>query len=799
MKNKMDFKIFFRLFFKHSDNLFLVLSNDLIIKEINSVALRVLGWKKKEISNVPIGKVFEKYSTQPFVEINNPTEKANISTFVLTKKQELRINWSITPIYNKNREVDFIFIVGKYAMNLTHKQVEYLHLENVVKYAPGFFYWKDKNSVYLGCNDEFANLAGLKSSAEVIGKTDYDLIWKERAKLYVAIDQEVIKTGKPKLNHEEKIIVSHNRTITAITNKVPLLDSKSNVIGILGITTDITEQKNTEEALSLARIEAESANILKTNFIQNMQHDIRTPASSVAAVLDHLVENNQLPDKELLIMLRNSSKQLLAICNDVIDFDRIEHGNMPVISKRFNLRQLVKNVIELNQITAFDKNLTLLSLIDERIPEVLKGDEHRLSRILINLMGNALKFTQKGSILLNINLIEERKKNYIIQFKLKDTGIGIPFEKQHTIYEKFNRLNPANRNIYKGSGLGLRIVKKYVDDLGGEIHVQSELKKGTIFFIDLPFEKALVETVYDTHPSQSIVTVNGKIKGKKVSLLTNSPAAIPTERKQDVLLIEDNPLARKIGGTILKSINFNVTTAIDVMSAVETLNRVKFDFVVADIGLPDGTGIDIIEAVKADINAINFATPFFALTANADENTKKAAQEAGFIEVMEKPIRINIIQPLIDQFVLNQKEGLSPGCIEEKRRPLGEDLPASEKELFELKHYPLLDEANGIAALGNESILRELLKEMVTHISQDKAQLEQAHGNRDWKRIQDLAHKAKSGASYSGTIRMKYACQYLERYRKAGYAKLLEELYQQLIKVLDDTQQHLENWFKEKK
>lgn len=635
---------------KHSDNLCLILTNELVIKEANPTILKILGWKRKEVINRPIEDIFKQYNLRPFINLNKPIKKSKRSTTLLSSHRKLKISWEILPVANKSKDLGLIFIIGTLVSNLGEKEIQFLQMEDVVKYAPGFFYWKDKNSVYLGCNDEFAKLAGLKSPSEVIGKTDFELIWKDRAQLYVNVDQEVMKAGKPILNHEEKIVVSNNRVITAITNKVPLRDNRNNVVGMMGITTDITHQKITEEALSLAKVAAESANVLKTNFIQNMQHDIRTPASSVWAVLNDLVENDQIPDKELLTLLRNSSKQLLKICNDVIDFDKIEYGEIPILSKRFDVRDVVSSIMELNQIAAFNKGLSLSCSIDEKIPRVLKGDEHRLSRILINLMGNAVKFTLQGSIKITATLIKETKKNYLIQFKLEDTGIGIPLEKQNTLYEKFNRLNPANRNSYKGSGLGLRIVKKYIDDLEGEINVKSELNKGTIFFIDLPFEKALIETIYDrssSYPNLALKTERSAVKVK-----TEIPEKrIHPNTQLKVLLIEDTELALKMAQKILNSLNYSVSTAIDVKSSLELLSHEKFDLVLSDIGLPDGTGIDLIKRVKDNKNSLNQSTPFFALTANADTKTIKESKQAGYLTVMEKPLCKETLLSLINVFM----------------------------------------------------------------------------------------------------------------------------------------------------
>lgn len=926
---------------------------------LNEAALKAIGalsYEKDFRNKTP----YDIYPEEMAIEIIEHHREVIRSNKVLSVSESIKnlstkkiqyFNAVISPLLDDSNQV--IGTIGisiditeeKKKAALLKKETIFEQLNMIAPLIPANVYWLDVNNIIRGVNEKTLQAIGLASYEDIVGKTVYDLYPQDMADIIIQHHNETIKTRKT-LKHEEVIKdVKTGETKYFTTVKSPIIDGDE-VIGSIGISIDITERKNMEEELNFARIAAESANVLKTNFVQNMQHDIRTPATSVWAVLDNLVSNHQLPDEELLIMLKNSAKQLMDICNDVIDFDRIEHGEIPILSKRFNIWQVLNNIIDLNKIAAFNKGLSLSFSMDEKIPQVIKGDEHRLSRILINLMGNALKFTSKGSIQLTVNLIKELEKKYIIQFKLQDTGIGIHPEKQNTIYEKFNRLSPANRNHYKGSGLGLRIVKKYVDDLGGEINVQSELNKGTIFFIDIPFEKALLETVYDNQLSSSPIPV---IEKKPIE--TNKPlnVAITTSNKSkgriyNTLLIEDNILARKVGETILKSLNCHVTTAIDVASALELLHRMKFDLVVADIGLPDGTGIDVIKAVKGDSNALNFTTPFCALTANADPDTIKESEHAGFFKVMAKPMLAGKIEAILNEYVseaneperdtlskslkLSQKlkipemkaelfdlkrfslfdlaSGLNAvGCKKEdlenhlkklvslahdeeaaikkavamrnwskvgnlalkiKERAvycgviklrnacyyleyyckeeassslldalseqlikvmqetkqclikwlqqknkfstpssnasfvggLGIDLPDTEEQLFKLEQYPLLDDKIGIESFGSEEDFSETLQLMIDDISTTKIEIQQAYVKEDWDKVEKLAHKAKGGALCIGTLRMKYACQYLERYRKAGHSASLEKLYQQLLEVLTETQNYIEAWLKSK-
>lgn len=236
---------------------------------------------------------------------------------------------------------------------------------------------------------------------------------------------------------------------------------------------------------------------------------------------------------------------------------------------------------------------------------------------------------------------------------------------------------------------------------------------------------------------------------------------------------------------------YNVTSAIDVKNALEVLEKATFDVVVSDIGLPDGTGTDIINAVKRNQSGPNFSTPFIALTANFDKETIHKCKQAGFLEVLAKPIQNSIIQTALNKYVTLDN---SSSKKEELGHPLGPDLPSSEEDLLKLTIYPLFDMENGISTLGSKEILYEMIKEMVFTIPVDKKELEQAHTSLDWQGVEKLAHRMKSGALYCGIIRMRYACQYLERYRKAGYFALQENLYQQLLVVLEDTKLTLSEW-----
>lgn len=368
------------------------------------------------------------------------------------------------------------------------------YLENIIALIPEHVYWKDKNGIYLGCNDQQAKALGLSSRKEIIGKTDFDLSWKDQAKEIIANDQEVMKTGIPKIA-EEFGKLADGSWIVAITHKVPLKNENNENIGILGISINITERKKMEEELKKAKEQAEIANNVKTEFLENMRHDIRTPFSGVLGIASYLEEIEDDPQKkELLGDVMQSSKALLDYCNNILDFSNIESG-LPITNKKFSIKNLIDNLIKMETSAAKNKQLTLTSKIALGVPDMIIGDEFRVYRILINLVSNAVKFTSKGLVTVMINIAEKKKRTIILQIIVEDTGIGIPRDKQGFIYEKFSRLHPSSQGRYLGSGLGLRIVKEFIDDLEGEIEVQSELGKGTTFVCTIPFKLPLIRTL----------------------------------------------------------------------------------------------------------------------------------------------------------------------------------------------------------------------------------------------------------------------------------------------------------------
>ncbi|MBA3660257.1 MAG: PAS domain-containing protein [Gammaproteobacteria bacterium] len=389
---------------------------------------------------------------------------------------------------------------------IEEQRAEIFRLRNVIETLPGSVYWKDKEGIYLGFNTyslEKMQKVGLKTYKYVkttehkhvrVGKTDYDFFSQKVADEYRKNDLEVMQSGQ-EIVKEEAITLPNGEILIQLSSKSPLRDEMGKIVGLVGNTVDISHLKKIEEELRKAKETAEKANSIKTEFIRNMEHDIRTPFNGVWGLANYLWQHEKdVKKKELLAHITNCAKELLDYCNGILDYSKIELGSLPFLERKFNVQKLIDSVVTIEAPPAKLKDLNLTLNCADNIPQILVGDSYRLQRILINLVSNAIKFTQNGEIKLTVILAKRRgKRSVIMQFIVEDTGMGIPQEKQDLIYEKFTRISPSSKGIYKGIGLGLRIVKQFIEEMEGEVDLKSELGKGSTFICTLPFKLPLLD------------------------------------------------------------------------------------------------------------------------------------------------------------------------------------------------------------------------------------------------------------------------------------------------------------------
>jgi two-component system, OmpR family, aerobic respiration control sensor histidine kinase ArcB len=653
--------------------------------------------------------------------------------------------------------------------------LDFIH--DLLDQIPAAIFWKNTESVFLGCNKYFADFAALPSAADIVGKMDYQLPWGAfQGDLYVQDDQQIIASKQAKIGIEELQTLANGDEIVLLTNKLPLFSKQGKVVGVLGIYHDITTRKKMELALEKAKNKAELANRVKMEFIANMSHDIRTPLNGVVGMSKLLENKVRDPEqKQYARWINESGEQLLSLLNSILDVVSSENiSERDAREELFDLRECIQDIIQLERPTSILKGLDLRIDIEESVPQYIVSDRTKLHRVLLNLLGNAIKFTQQGHVCVEIKCLQTQDKKVCLRFAVIDTGIGIPEEHQKSVFDRFFRGSPSYKGVYSGYGVGLHIVQSYVKLLGGEIKLTSQADIGTTMYFDLSLK---VGKIMKNRLSQSALCSQSYPKDEQpISSFT-------VQNSLFLLLVEDNAIALHMLETISTQVGCRFITAVNGEQAVNLATSVPFDLIVTDIGLPGISGYELTKQIRAWENVNQkLPVPIIGLTAHAQAEAKNECLQSGMNDVLVKPINLQAMQALVKRFA----HSIDQKLLEDG--PLGFDLPDTTKELFELAVFPLLDLDNANKNIGNESLLFEMLRLMaIQEIPQDKKAIQEAHANQDWATVERLVHKMKGGALYCGTLRMQYACQYLERYRKAGHTKLLEELYQQLLQVLHDT------------
>ena len=333
-------------------------------------------------------------------------------------------------------------------------------MEDIFYNLPGLIYWKNKKSQYIGFNKNVVELSGL-SRSQFRGKTDKELNWgQQEAESFQKDDQEIMKKGNVKVTeYEIPITRPDGRFMTVRTEKSPLYDRNGNITGVLGVAMDITDIKVLENEIRAEKEIVEKLSQAKTEFIRNMEHDIRTPFSGIYTIANALAtKETDSEKKRYLSAIAQGAKELLDYCNNILDFSKIESGTLPILYKKFDLKKLVNGVIAIEKSASEVKELMLTVEYPEDLPKIIIGDNNRLVRVLINLVSNAIKFTQKGYVKIIVKSVKKEEKRAILRFIIQDTGIGISKNQLQYIYEKFSKLVPSNKGD-RGYGLGLPTVK----------------------------------------------------------------------------------------------------------------------------------------------------------------------------------------------------------------------------------------------------------------------------------------------------------------------------------------------------
>ncbi len=362
----------------------------------------------------------------------------------------------------------------------------------------------------------------------------------------------------------------------------------------------------------------------KDQFLANMSHEIRTPLNGIIGFTKILLRNGITEkQKQQLSAIKTSSDILLVLINDILDLAKIEAGKMTLETTELKLSELVNSIVGTFEIRFLEKEFKIKKAYGNSIPIILLGDSVRINQILLNLLSNSIKFTEKGGeITISVNQKEQDEEKTVIEFIVSDTGIGIPPDRLETIFEPFTQSSSDTARRFGGTGLGLSIVKRLIDMMGGTISVESQVKKGSTFTVTLPFKKS---------------TVTGL--EKEVETKTQIQASESQQLgKLKILLVEDIPINQFLAQTILHDFDFETDTAENGKIAIELLEKNHYDIILMDLMMPEMTGFEATEYIRNKMQSPKSAIPIIALTADVTKVDVDKCKEVGMNEYVSKPI-----------------------------------------------------------------------------------------------------------------------------------------------------------------
>jgi PAS domain S-box-containing protein len=496
---------------------------------------------------------------------------------------------------------------------------------------PALVYFKDTDLKYILVNKSFERFVNLPFYV-IKGKMVEDLIPDYKMNNYSEMEREVIQSGLPLYNIEE-FIQQEEKEVWLTSNLAPFRDTEGEIIGLVGISWDITERKKHENELQYAKEQAEEGTKAKSEFLANMSHEIRTPMNGIIGMAEILKQASLgEEEKENLEILISSTRSLLSLVNDILDISKIEAGKLELEIEDFEIRKVLKDIENILYIKAEEKILDYKTFINPNVPDFLRGDPSRLKQILLNLVNNAVKFTKKGFVHIFIDDIEEHADEVTLMIKIVDSGIGISDDGKKNLFQLFSQVDTSTTKNYGGTGLGLSIAKRLVMMMQGEIGFESKQDKGSTFWFTVKLEKC----------SQKIVSPES---AKKKPVPDKKPF-----KMLSILLAEDNEINQKIIQYSLTNAGYKVDIANNGQEAIDMYHAGNYDLVLMDVQMPILDGFEATVHIRNIESAIlngTHRTPIVALTANAMKGDREKCLDAGMDEYLSKPFTPNDLISII--------------------------------------------------------------------------------------------------------------------------------------------------------
>lgn len=586
-------------------------------------------------------------------------------------------------------------------------------------------------------NQSFCEMSGY-THKELKGKNVDELLLTEDSKKIIA--ENILKRAQGISDSCEIELFNKNGDRKWwFLSGAPNYNDKGELIGSIGINLDITDQKTLEKELAEAKNIAEKAAKAKESFLANMSHEIRTPLNVIIGVIRQM-RKEDLSDKQAFYVKQSesSANHLLTILNNILDIAKIESGEMEVINDQsVNLTAIANNVQSILYSQANEKNLNFSTTVSPDIHMALMGDEIRLRQVLINLIGNSIKFTQEGKVSLNLSILSKDENTQTIRFVVEDTGIGMSESFILRIFDKFSQEQTTANRKFEGTGLGMAISNDLINMMGGKLNVESQKNIGTTFTFDIPF-------------------VKGNLDNKTIELNSIRDDAF---KGYKILLVEDNEMNRLIASLSLSILKVDITEAENGLIALEKLKNETFDLILMDIQMPEMDGIEATQEIR---NTLKLKTPIIAMTANAFKHDIDLYLSIGMNDYITKPYDEDELLTKIGNTLNASKKVETKEIIEIQ----------TENDLYDLSYIKKISKGNTVFVEKMTKIFIELIEVSIPN-------LEKAIKNGDVDTIKKITHKIKPSSIQMGIQGIHEPIKKIELY------------------AVDDMNINLEKWVKE--
>jgi len=731
---------------------------------VNPVAERITGYTKEELYKMHFSELIRadhKIKAVKFYlnQVRNKVSSTYLEFPLINKKgQQIWIGQSVQFSYVSVNSSQFE--LTSMAIDITKQKLfeELLKKQeekyrNIITNMNLGLIEVSPNEEILHANQGFCKMSGF-SQEELIGKKASELFVMD-----VDLLEEKKKLRAESISDMYQMPVKHkNGDIRWWTvSGAPNFNDSGDFIGSIGIHLDITDQKKLEKELETAKIKAELASKAKESFLANMSHEIRTPLNAIIGMIRELGKETLNKDQKIYVEKSAiASKHLLSIINNVLDISKIEAGELTLEDEHFSLDNSVDNVMSIMSSRAEEKGIYLRSEFSEEIHQAVIGDQLRIEQVLINLVGNAVKFTTKGGITIKSSLLNNGTDEQKIRIAVSDTGVGMDENYLKNVFKKFSQEDRSVSRKYGGTGLGLAITYELIQLMGGTIEVESEKNSGTTFSVIVTLKKSDTCRIEIKEDANEAISLNGL----------------------KILLVEDNELNRLVAQNTFKYHDCFVEEAVNGLDAIDKLKKNKFDIILMDIQMPEMDGLEATEKIRTELK---IETPIIALTANAFKSEVEKCKLAGMNDYLTKPFEEISLLKLISKYTnatFNQVQQTTD----------------TKNEKTDLKLYDL----NKLKELSRGD--KEFIKKMISlFVEQAKVSLDEinfAYKLNDHDKIHKVAHRLKPSIDNMGISSLKKEIRELESLAKdqmnvKELSPLIEYLNTTLLKVIEALKQEI--------